>query len=86
MKSVSLSGLFNDRQIRSCRVATDGSDTDICSAADIEILTSYITEGIKGTIPAGLELTNHGSNDMTNQVVPFSFDPTADFHDVRHSN
>ncbi|GAA6040997.1 hypothetical protein JCM8097_000531 [Rhodosporidiobolus ruineniae] len=54
---------------------------------DIELLSSYYTTGYEnedGAVSAGLEFTNQPLTTTvgeTNTVVPYGFDPTADFHE-----
>ncbi|GAA5949888.1 hypothetical protein JCM3765_007725 [Sporobolomyces pararoseus] len=52
---------------------------------DIELLSSYYTEGRADSVRPGLQLTNHPTESvegkMENMVVPYPFDPTEDFHD-----
>ncbi|GAA5995078.1 hypothetical protein JCM5350_003996 [Sporobolomyces pararoseus] len=51
---------------------------------DIELLTSYYTEGLGDAVKPGLQLTNQAlvqGESSSNVVVPYGFDPTADFHD-----
>jgi hypothetical protein len=48
---------------------------------DIELLTSYYTEGLGDPVRPGLQLTNHPTDDepgdMENMVVPYGFDPVS---------
>ncbi|GAA5995075.1 hypothetical protein JCM5350_003995 [Sporobolomyces pararoseus] len=52
---------------------------------DIELLSSYYTEGRGDSVRPGVQLTNHPTEStegkMENMVVPYGFDPTEDFHD-----
>ncbi|GAA5949890.1 hypothetical protein JCM3765_007726 [Sporobolomyces pararoseus] len=51
---------------------------------DIELLTSYYTEGLGDAVKPGLQLTNQAlvpGESSSNVVIPYGFDPTADFHD-----
>ncbi|GAA5898977.1 hypothetical protein JCM6882_004583 [Rhodosporidiobolus microsporus] len=51
---------------------------------DIEVLTSYYTEGYGYSVQPGLEFTNQplvDGEESTNTAVPYGFDPTADFHE-----
>jgi len=52
---------------------------------DIELLSSYYTEGLGDGVRPGVQLTNHPTSssggDMVNEVVPYGFDPTESFHD-----
>ncbi|GAA6058728.1 hypothetical protein JCM10212_003416 [Sporobolomyces blumeae] len=51
---------------------------------DIELLSSYYTEGRGDSVKPGLQLTNQAltkGDKSSNTVVPYGFDPTADFHD-----
>ncbi|GAA5999937.1 glycoside hydrolase family 16 protein [Rhodotorula paludigena] len=51
---------------------------------DIELLSSYYTEGRGDSVKPGIQFTNHPlteGEEMYNEVYPYGFDPTADFHD-----
>ncbi|GAA5834927.1 hypothetical protein JCM3766R1_002042 [Sporobolomyces carnicolor] len=51
---------------------------------DIELLTSYYTEGLGDAVKPGLQLTNQAltpGEKLSNMVVDYGFDPTADYHD-----
>ncbi|BGP36231.1 hypothetical protein JCM10449v2_000129 [Rhodotorula kratochvilovae] len=51
---------------------------------DIELLTSYYTEGRGDSVKPGIQYTNHPlteDGEMYNEVYAYPWDPTADFHD-----
>ncbi|GJN91983.1 hypothetical protein Rhopal_005011-T1 [Rhodotorula paludigena] len=51
---------------------------------DIELLSSYYTKGRGDSVKPGIQFTNHPlteGEEMYNEVYPYGFDPTADFHD-----
>ncbi|GAA5992109.1 hypothetical protein JCM11641_003526 [Rhodosporidiobolus odoratus] len=51
---------------------------------DIELLSSFYTQGKGDAVAAGVEFTNQPleqGGKETNKAMPYGFDPTADYHD-----